>query len=68
MKSNDDKVYLARRAKIERTRAETTTDRAAAVAHLAMAEEYERRAQAADAENRVLSQRWSVSGQAQRLH
>jgi len=68
MKSDSDSLYYARRAQIERARAETSKDSAAASAHSTMAAEYERRAQAADGENRFAPAPWSAPGQAQNVH
>jgi len=48
MKSDSDRLYYAQRALIERARAESSKDSAAAIAHSTMAAEYERRARAAD--------------------
>lgn len=68
MKSNQDRLYYARRARIERARAETSKDSAAAFAHSTMAAEYERRAREADAETRFDAVPWSAPRQAQSLH
>lgn len=68
MKKDSDRLYYARRAEIERARAETSKDGAAAIAHSTMAAEYERRAREADAENRFDAVPWSAPGQAQSLH
>ena len=43
MLTSDEKDYLAERAQRERSIARTCEDNAAALAHLRMAEEYERR-------------------------
>ncbi|CAN5748872.1 hypothetical protein BH11PSE6_BH11PSE6_25870 [soil metagenome] len=44
MSSHDDRSYLLKRAREERARADASHDTAVAMAHVAMAEEYERRA------------------------
>lgn len=44
MNSDSDQLYYAKRARIERERARTCSDSAAAIAHATMAAEYERRA------------------------
>jgi hypothetical protein len=47
MNGDSDQLYYVRRAQIERERARLCTDSAAAIAHAAMAAEYERRARSA---------------------
>ena len=68
MKSESDRLYYARRAQIERERADTSTDSTAAVAHLAMAAEYERRAQGAGTGTVIAAQSWGAPGQERSLH
>ncbi|WP_342251505.1 hypothetical protein [Sphingomonas sp. OTU376] len=68
MESDRDRLYYARRAQTERARAEVSTDKAAAVAHLAMAAEYERRAMGTATGPVLAAQSWSAPGQERSLH
>jgi hypothetical protein len=68
MKSDNDRLYYAQRALIERARAESSKDSAAAIAHSTMAAEYERRARAVEADGLFVSRPWSVPRQEQSVH
>ena len=51
----EDRAYFAKRAQEERERAATCEDNAAALAHLKLADEYNRRANELTAEPRLVS-------------